>query len=191
MIMIFDPDVHHRRSIRLKDYDYSQPGAYFVTICAKGRECLFGHVIDGMMLPNDSGKIAVSCWHDLTTHYEYVGLDAFVVMPNHVHGIIILRHPDDGGAGLKPAPTLKRHGLPEIVRAFKTFSSRRINILRSSPGMPVWQRNYYEHVIRNEHDMHAVREYIVNNPAGWNKDEENPAVGAGLKPAPTLNRTHG
>ena len=184
--MTFDPDIHHRRSIRLKEYDYSRPGAYFVTVCTHNRECLFGTVTDGKMISSAMGHIVSSCWHDLPAHYPHVELDAFVVMPNHIHGIIILRHPDNVGAGLKPAPTGKRHGLPEIVRAFKTFSARRANVALITPGMHLWQRNYYEHVIRGEHDQNEVREYITNNPAGWDRDDDNPAfVGAGFKPAPT------
>jgi putative transposase len=184
--MTFNPDIHHRRSIRLKDYDYAQPGAYFVTLCTHQRDCLFGTIKEGNMIPSHTGDIVASCWHDLPTHYPHVETDAFVVIPNHAHGIIILRHPDDVGAGLKPAPTSKRHGLTEIVRAFKTFSARRANVARNALGVHLWQRNYYEHIIRDEHDLQTVREYITNNPAGWDRDDNNPAFsGASLKPAPT------
>ena len=118
-------------------------------------------------------------WFDLPNHYAHVRLDAFVIMPNHVHGVIVLT---EVGAGLKPAPTVvaKRHGLPEIVRGFKTFSSRRINELRGTPGTPVWQRNYYEHVIRGEDELNRVREYIDSNPTGWLEDRYHPA---GIKPS--------
>jgi REP element-mobilizing transposase RayT len=188
--MTYDPDIHHRRSIRLKDYDYSQPGAYFVTVCTHNRECLFGTVTDGNMIPSKTGDIVAFCWHDLPAHYPHITIDAFVVMPNHIHGIIILRHPDNVGAGLKPAPTMQRHGLPEIVRGFKTFSARRINAVRITPGMPLWQRNYYEHVIRDERDLNAIREYIVGNPVGWDRDDDNPEfVREGLRPTPTSEPT--
>ncbi len=126
-----------------------------------------------------------------------------MVMPNHVHGVVLFRN--DAGAGLKPAPTQNiRQPLSEIVRAFKTFSARGINILRHSPGVPVWQRNYYEHVIRDDEELNRIREYISTNPVRWHLDRENPDrtgaddlddllnrstdvlhVGAGLKPAPT------
>ena len=100
-------------------------------------------------------------------------------MPNHVHGIIIIMDTIDDtvGAGLKPAPTgmAKRHGLPEIVRAFKTFSARRVNEMRHTPGIPLWQRNYFERVIRNENELQRIPEYIINNPAKWEMDKENPA----------------
>jgi putative transposase len=106
-------------------------------------------------------------------------------MPNHFHGIIIITEGNMVGAGLKPAPTLeqhgKRHGLSEIVRAFKTFSARRINALRDNPGCPVWQRNYYEHVVRNDNDLANIRQYIAHNPLKWDLDENNPA-NAGRQP---------
>ncbi len=169
----FNPDIHHRRSIRLKDYDYSQAGAYFVTMCAWHRECLFGEIENGEMRVNEYAGIAQACWDDLPNHYYHIELDAFVIMPNHVHGIVILTDEISVGAGLKPAPT-KRHGLSEIIRAFKTFSSRRINETRDNPGCPIWQRNYHERVIRNDEELNRVREYIMHNPAGWAEDEDNP-----------------
>ncbi|MCB0220578.1 MAG: transposase [Chrysiogenetes bacterium] len=180
-----------RRSIRLRGYDYTRAGAYFLTICARGRECLFGEVAEGTVRLSDSGRAVEAAWHGLPEHYPHVDLDAFVVMPNHVHGIIVLSDPDVGAglkpaptenavvemdrAGLKPAPTGTHHGLPEIVRAFKTFSARRINALRGTPGVPVWQRNYYEHIVRDDDDLARIREYIANNPIGWGGDRENPA----------------
>jgi REP-associated tyrosine transposase len=180
----------NRRSIRLRHYDYSSAGAYFVTICAKDRECIFGNVVDGEIFLNTWGDIVQACWNDLTAHYPWVMTDAFVVMPNHVHGIVRISddHNDNVGAGFKPAPTTKppkRHGIPEIVRAFKTFSARRINQLRGVRAIPVWQRNYFERVVRNPDEMNRIRQYIANNQAHWNDDENNPMnyVGAGLKPA--------
>ncbi len=126
------------------------------------------------------GSIVTRCWHDLVNHYPHVELDAFVVMPNHVHGIFVLTDGDprtNVGAGLKPALTTARnrsHGLPEIVRSFKTFSSRRINEANTTPGQSIWQRNYYERVIRNEAELDRARQYIVGNPANWSRDAENP-----------------
>lgn len=113
--------MHRRRSIRLKGYDYTQPGAYFITVCA---------------------------WQDLPRHDPY----------------------------LQPRPyTPVRHALPELVRAFKSFSARRVIILRRSPGVPVWQRNYYEHIIRSEDEWRKIHDYILTNPARWDEDRENPA----------------
>ena len=155
--MKYDREVHKRHSIRLKDYDYTQAGMYFVTVCSKYRECLFGDIFDGEMRTNRYGNIVLKCWQNL------------------VHGIIILT---DVGAGLKPAPTINNttnelHGLPEILRAFKTFSSRGVNDVRNTPGVPVWQRNYYDHIIRNDKELDHIREYITTNPLTWDKDEEN------------------
>ena len=247
------PDMpeRRRRPIRLRGYDYTRHGAYFVTICTRNRACLLGDVIEGTTHLSEAGQLAQAVWEDLPRHYPHVQLDAWTIMPNHVHGIIVLtdgdtepdgapsvgaglkpapttnadaprHHPhvhnagasphrphvhDDVGAGFKPAPTTNasalRHGLPEVVRAFKTFSSRRINASQGTTGTPFWQRNYYEHIIRNEEDLNRIRQYIEDNPARWHEDPENPAVrgtglddlprgtstpnpvGAGFKPAPT------
>ena len=163
----------------MRDFDYTQSGYYFVTICTHERQCVLGNIIDGRALLSNAGKIASDCWQDLANHYAHIDLDEFVVMPNHLHGIIVL---SDSGeavnaqgprAGFKPAPT-RRHSLSEIIRAFKTFSGRRINRIRNRTGEPVWQRNYYERVIRNEKTLLAAREYIVNNPAKWSEDKYNP-----------------
>jgi len=167
--MSFKPDMHHRHSNRLRDYDYSQGGAYFVTICVLQRECLFGEIVDGEMIMNETGRIVLAAWTDLPNHYKHIILDEYVVMPNHFHGII-----DIVRVGLKPAPTEKQHALSEIIRGFKTFSSRRINVFRNKPGCSVWQRNYYERVIRNENELSRAREYVVNNSLKWELDKENP-----------------
>ena len=165
----YNPDSYQRRSIRLKDYDYSQPGAYFITITTYQRASLFGEIKDQTMQLNPYGLIVQSCWDSIPSHYSNIVLDSFVIMPNHVHGIIAI----EARAGLKPAPT-KNPPLPEIVRAFKTFSSKQINSVRGMPGLPVWQRNYYEHIVRNELELSSIKEYIGNNVAQWELDNENP-----------------
>ena len=178
--MLYNPEKHRRRSIRLQDYDYSQAGAYFITICTKNRECLFGEISDGKIVLNEFGQIVESVWLDLPKHYPNIELDAFVIMPNHIHGIVFIV-----GAGLKPAPTkpantiaptkvMKNYPLSEIVRGFKTFSSRKINEMRFKSGMSLWQRNYYEHIIRNEQSLTHIRDYILTNPLSWDLDKENP-----------------
>ncbi|MBN1541561.1 transposase [candidate division KSB1 bacterium] len=188
--MKYDPYIHHRRSIRLKGYDYSQAGAYFVTICTHNHECIFGEIIHGQMALNDAGRVVQTVWVDLPNHYPNIELDEYVVMPNHVHGIIVIVVGPDFkpahvvGAGFKPAPTTTRpdfkpapttrHGLPEIVRACKTFSARRINQMRGMPGAKLWQRNYYEHIIRNENELNRIRKYIINNPMKWDLNRKNP-----------------
>lgn len=177
----FDPDKHHRRSIRLKSYDYSRAGAYFVTICIKDRECLFGEVIDGNMQLNDTGRAVQAEWVRLPERFQSVDLDDFVIMPNHLHCIIHV------GAGLAPpgrgaenkgaassAPTLG-----DILRAFKSISAIAVNRLLGRSGRSLWQRNYYEHIVRSENELACIREYIANNPAQWALDRENPdCVGA-------------
>lgn len=182
--MAFNPKKHHRRSIRLKGYDYTQPGAYFVTICTSKREHVFGHIQDEKMHLNRYGEVVQFNWNNLPKIYPHVQLDEFIIMPDHIHGIIMLKN-DPVGAGsptiesltknpYKPAPTpQKRHGLPEIIRSLKTCSATRINQLRSTKGNPVWQRGYYEHIVRNEQALFNIRRYIINNPLKWQKHKLN------------------
>ena len=170
----------NRQSFRLENHDYRSAGAYFLTICTKDRTPLLATVTDGLLNPTPAGDHVRRVWEDLPNHYRHVRLDAFVVMPNHVHGVLWLRSMDgvtdiDPRAGLKPAPT-KRHGLPEIIRGFKTFSSRRINQARGASGTPVWQRNYHEHVIREDESLNRIRDYVRLNPANWATDPDNPAA---------------
>lgn len=172
-----------RRSIRLKGYDYSQAGAYFVTVVAQGRECLFGNEEEGGLRLTEHGKSVETAWQWLAEQYRYVNLDEWVVMPNHLHGILIIHDDGEecgvGGGGSRTAPTglVKRKPLGRLLGAFKTVSSKQINLMRNTPGALVWQRNYYEHVIRDETDLNRVREYIATNPARWAEDDENPGRG--------------
>ncbi|HUK56276.1 MAG TPA: transposase [Nitrospiria bacterium] len=166
------PEIHHRRSIRLKGYEYSRTGAYFVTVCVKNRECLFGDIFDGRMVLNDAGRIVERVWKDLPARFPSVELDAFALMPNHVHGILALvgaglALPDKQGAA-SSAPTLG-----DVVRTFKSMSAIRVNRLLSCSGQPFWQRNYYEHIIRNDDELNRTREYIQGNPANWSMDENH------------------
>ena len=175
--MPFDPNIHHRRTIRLKEYDYSQNGLYYVTICTKNRECLFGEVIDGKMITNVYAEILESVWNGLPSHYPNVVLHEHIVMPDHFHAIIQIDNDRNVGAGFKPAPTdaehqSAKHGLPEIVRALKTFSSRKINDLRQTPGISVWQRNYYEHIIRDGIEFVMIENYIMENPLHWGEKDD-------------------
>ena len=156
----------NRRSIRLKGYDYSQNNAYFVTICTKDRL----PTIDSDMVRG----IIQKTWVNLPRHYPNVILDEFVIMPNHVHGIIIIDNNDDIHRGEVTSPLRKRITLGHIVAYFKYRSTKSINQIRLSPGVPFWQRNYYEHVIRNDDDLYQIRQYIRENPSKWDTDEENP-----------------
>jgi len=176
------PPPPQRRRTRLGTYDYATPGAYFVTICSHERQGLFGTVDDGSVKRSALGDAAHDLWHALPDHHRHVALDAFVVMPNHVHGIVWLLTPEavvarNAREGLKPSPTQgRRHALPEIIRGFKTFSARRINAGRGTPGTPVWQRSFHDHVIRERDDLNAIRDYIRRNPAKWDQDRHNPEV---------------
>ena len=182
--MPYSRNKHHRRSIRLPGYDYASSGAYFVTICVQGGECLLGEVVGGEMRANEWGQIAAEAWEWLDEQYSYVSLDAWVIMPNHMHGIIVIQ--DDNALGVtckggsRTAPTgttpAKRKPLGRLVGAFKTVSTKQINQMRDMPGTPFWQRNYWEHIIRNEQSLDRIREYVENNPARWAEDQLHPAV---------------
>jgi len=180
--MTYDPHNHHRRSIRLKGYDYARAGAYFVTICTRNRECLFGEVVDGKLWLNDAGRIVADVWEWLGIQYDYVELDEWVVMPNHLHGIIVIVDDDRRGGSrtaptrTAPTPPTQRKPIGRLVGAFKTVSTKHINEHRGTPGVPVWQRNYYEHIIRNDPSLQRIRAYIANNPLRWHHDRENPAA---------------
>jgi REP element-mobilizing transposase RayT len=182
-----NPDHPARRSIRLQDYDYADEGAYFVTICTHGRVCAFGDVVNGAMRLNRVGEIVTECWNTIPTHFPGVKLDTSIVMPNHVHGIIVIaermRHVVGAthGSPLQTANNLSpqhpkgppKGSLGAIVGQFKSSVSRR---LKDDPDvlLPLWQRNYYEHVIRDEDDLNRIREYIECNPQMWASDVENP-----------------
>ena len=172
---------HCRRSIRLKEFDYARPGSYFVTICARDRECLFGDVAVGEMRLSEYGVIASACLGEIPKHFPYVRLDAFVVMPNHVHMIVVIFDVDVRVGAQHAAPLHQQQrtnvapdSLSAIVRSYKSAVTKRVNELRGMPGVALWQRNYYEHIVRNENELRLVREYIVNNPLQWSLDRENP-----------------
>jgi putative transposase len=187
--MPYDPAIHHRRSIRLRGYDYAQAGAYFVTLVTQGRECLFGEIVEGVMRLNDAGEIARAEWEKSAEIRREIELDAFVVMPNHIHGIVVIVEPgtggadgrpplpdmvapEDGGRGRPPLPR-KQKSLGAFIAGFKSAATKRINEVRVLPGVPVWQRNYCEHVVRNETDLTRIRAYIANNPLAWASDSDN------------------
>ena len=217
---MYNPDRHHRRSIRLKGYDYSRAGAYFVTICTHNRECLFGEIapvgatgrspqqstdrspqqstdrsprqtrpgandIHPEMILNEYGAIVQNEWIKTAEIRDEIELDEFVVMPNHFHGIVLII----GRRGDRPvAPTINRpvdptttpgpqpKSIGSLIAGFKSAATKRVNEMRNTPGAKLWQRNYYEHIIRNENELHRIREYIRNNPMKWTVDRENPNV---------------
>jgi putative transposase len=214
----FDPTKHHRRSIRLKGYDYTQPGAYFITLVTWGRECLFGEVFSGEMHPNPFGRLIGNEWERLTNRFSKIVLDEWICMPNHLHGILMMVENNmdnvvDGAVGArqkssreteKPSiaspiyssdievgarqkssgktgdaslasPLQNTPGsLGAIIGAYKSTTTRLINGLRRTPGLPLWQRNYYEHIIRNEDELKSIRAYVRDNPVRWELDPDNP-----------------
>lgn len=176
--MKYNPDIHHRRSIRLKNYDYSCTGMYFFTICIENRECLLGEIIEGQMHMSDAGRIVAETWQWLASQHDYIVLDEWVIMPNHIHGIVTIVDAGRGDCkvGSRIAPTEKQKPLGRLIGAFKTVSSKRINIMRDSPGSKLWQRNYWEHIVRNEQSLQQIRQYIVHNPQTWIDDQLNPVL---------------
>ncbi len=150
----------HRRPLRLRGFDYSSSGGYFVTICTHRREQLFGQCLQDEVCLAPAGVAVLACWAEIPAHFPFE-LDAFVVMPSHVHGIVFLVR-----AGHAPP-------LQTVVGSFKSAAAREVNVLRGTPGAPVWQRGFYDHVMRDEEDLERIREYIATNPARWTSDPEN------------------
>ncbi len=180
---------HDRKPLRLKDYDYASNGAYFVTICAQDRRCIFGHIERGNLIRSEAGMMIERIWNEIPSHYQGIEIDAFQLMPNHIHGVFIV------GAGPRACPELsddslqlgqpqgvaptKQLSLPDIVHRFKSITTNRyIEGVKTSCWPPfnkrLWQRNYYEHVIRNDDDLNEIRQYIIDNPLKWELDSENP-----------------
>ena len=193
----YNPSIHYRRSIRLKGYDYSRPGMYFITICCQDRECRFGYIENQTMILNQFGIIARNEWYKLPKRFNNLQLDVFQIMPNHIHAIIILNEspvratpadaPNDDdpadapneqdGAGASPAPIMASISNPtvgDIVGAYKSLVANEcLKIFKSKNEKmgKLWQRNYYEHIIRNHQSFKTIANYIMNNPARWNDDK--------------------
>ncbi|MCI0708340.1 MAG: hypothetical protein L0Y80_12750 [Ignavibacteriae bacterium] len=167
----------HRRSIRLKEYDYSQEGAYFITICTYERECVFGNIVEEKMNLSSIGKIADECWVKIPEHFPNVQLDEHVVMPNHIHGILCITD-RVGVQYIEPLQRQNRyqHVIPKslgsIIRSYKAAVTRISHRNKSLEFK--WQRDYYEHIIRNEKELIRIRQYIADNVLRWFYDEENP-----------------
>jgi REP element-mobilizing transposase RayT len=186
--MTFNPDIHHRRSIRLRDYDYDSCGAYFVTMCTHERECLFGGIAGDVMELSAAGRKVAEVWNGLSGRFPHVMTDEFVVMPNHVHGIIFIvgaplaapcffsefQSKHQGAASSAPTPTPNAPTLGQIMRVFKSLSAISVNRILDRTERPLWQRNFYERIVRDEDELAGVREYIRFNPLKWPDDTENP-----------------
>jgi len=171
-----------RRSIRLREYDYRQPGAYFITVVAHGRAVLFGEIVGGETRLNEYGRIVEDEWQKSSIIRREIELDAFVVMPNHIHGIVNIIDADVGATGRSPLRSgPPARSLGAFIAGFKSAVTKRINEIRQTHGAPVWQRNYYEHIIRGDGELLRVREYILNNPLDWENDRENPSPPMDLK----------
>ncbi|MBN2864124.1 MAG: hypothetical protein JXN62_13235 [Bacteroidales bacterium] len=211
--MAYNSQIHNRHSIRLKGYDYTRTGAYFITACLQDRLHLFGEIINGKMQLNEMGEIVTSSWKWLSEQYDYVGLDEMIIMPDHIHGIIIITDHCMGDSRIAPdilpqtapdilpqtapdilprtapdilpqiapdilprtAPdiTVKRKTIGRLIGAFKTVSTKQINVYRNTQGTRIWQRNYYEHIIRNNAELNRIRYYISNNVILWENDKDH------------------
>ena len=164
--MPYNKDIHHRRSIRLKDYDYSQSGLYFVTICTQDRDCRLGNIVNGEMVLNELGNEINNIWKELPNHFPNIECDIYQIMPNHIHGIIIINKLTNASD--------KNVGIGDIVCAFKSLSV--VRCLKKSKSRnetlgKLWQRNYYEHIIRTPQEHYKIANYIISNPYNWTKDE--------------------
>jgi len=200
-MMTFDSNVHNRKSIRLQGYDYSRAGAYFVSICTHNRERLFGEIIDDKINLNEIGKMVLWHWIRIPNHFPNVKLDEKIILPNHVHGVIWLNdNKDVGYVGAKHSkqPTslnnqnrsenasplqsqqipigTKPQSLSAIIQNFKSITSRKFHRIRKHNNTKLWQRNYFERIIRDEDELNRIREYIIYNPLKWEKDKEDPAL---------------
>jgi putative transposase len=166
---------HDRRSIRLRGYDYSSSGMYFATVCTEGKVCLFGEIGGGEMKLNSAGQAVVETWNSIPERFPAVEVDAYAVMPNHLHGLIFLVGNSFGGGegAASSAPTSVRPTLGRIMRAFKSISAIRVNEISGRKGRAVWQRNYFEHIVRRGKDLADIRRYIAENPSRWGSDLEN------------------
>lgn len=200
--MTFNPDIHNRRSIRLKNYDYSSCGLYFVTICTQNRQNLFGEIIDGKMILNNAGKMIYDIWQELKKIFQNIQLHEFVIMPNHIHGIIEITIGTKSIVGAESTvgaesisaldyQNLKRVDMesqrvdmestptiPIIIQTFKRYTTTEYIKMVKNNQLPqfekrIWQRNYYEHIIRDEKSYFTISEYIINNPLKWEFDSLN------------------
>ena len=186
--MKFNPKIHNRKSIRLKEYDYSNPNWYYLTICTYDKRNILGKIINGKMNLNNCGKIVEEEWLKTKEIRQNIDLDYYIIMPNHLHGIIIIERRGElhssqmnsqeknNDGRIQYAPTNNKLKSPSqtvgaIVRGFKSSVTKRIREFNQKEDEKVWQRNYYEHIIRNEKDFYRIRNYIQNNPLKWELDE--------------------
>ena len=178
-----------RRSPRLKGFDYTAAGAYFLTVCTRDKDCILAEIRDGRSIPSDIGQAVERSWHQISSHFPDVSCDEFIVMPNHVHGILFIHpppeempHPPVGARHAVPAPPPQAESfgrpvaasLPTIIRSFKAAATKDVRSIARRSDFRLWQRGYYEHVIRHNKELDNIRRYIKDNPAKWESDGENP-----------------
>jgi REP element-mobilizing transposase RayT len=172
--------MYENRPLRLPNYDYTQAGAYFVTVCTHERKCILGSVSSENVSLSSEGEIVREVWKKLPQHFTCIRLDEFIIMPNHIHGILWIQNNPTSRVGAQHAAHLqptnhskepKANSLGAIIRSFKSAATRRINQLHHSPGAKFWQRSFYDHVIRDEVDLYNHRRYILENPLKWELDE--------------------
>lgn len=171
--MKFNPDIHHRKSLRFKHYDYRQNGLYFITICCKNRQCLLGNIVDNEMNLNNLGEMVRECWLKIQNYYPQVNLHPFVIMPNHIHGIIEIASNENWGECDSPLHNQSTFNgtsqtIGAMIRGFKAGVTSWAR--KNKEHYDIWQRNYYEHIIRNEKSYNQIIEYIENNPILWEQD---------------------
>ncbi len=178
---------YRTKSMRLDSWDYSLDGAYFITICTKNRECVFGDVKNDEMLLNEIGEIAKTCWEEIPQHFPYVVLDAFVIMPNHVHAVLFIDHDViSTPVSVETKDLLSLRGehnrllkklrgtsktIGSIIRGFKIGVTKWVNCNTNVSN--IWQTNYYDHIVRNEAELNRIRHYIIDNPLNWEKDKND------------------
>jgi len=173
----YDPQKHHRRSIRLKEYDYTQAGWYFITLCTQNREMLFGEIVYSKIVLNELGNLAESEWQKTAKIRKNIKIDQYVIMPSHLHGILGIVDKDNYYVRAnRNSPQRTGFQSPSetigaIIRGYKSAVAKKINILRKIPGATVWQRNYYERIIHNEPELNRIRIYIIENPIKWEYDK--------------------
>ena len=158
--MSYDPILPVRKNLRLREFDYSTPGAYFVTICAFDRRMIFGSVVDGQVHPSTAGELAIGCWHEIPSQWPGVELDALVVMPNHIHAILLFIEGD-----------VKVPSLGRVMHWYKAKVTKAVRRVRKDPVLTIWQEKFHDHVVRDEPDLERIRAYIELNPGRWSEDE--------------------
>jgi putative transposase len=189
--MKYNPDIHKRQSIRLKGHNYSKQGLYFITICIQNRECLLGDINKDTMILNSAGYMVQQSWNELPEKFLNITLDLFIIMPNHLHGIIVITRGYECNGGepcVRPYDKTvnmpdgtKENTIGRILQIFKSVTTCKYAVgVKEHEWQPfqgkLWQRNYYDHIIRDKEELTKIREYIINNPLKWNLDEENPEI---------------